>query len=124
MTRLTAVMICGIGIAIGLSFGAGFNVGSLSTLAQADSLSRTQAEDIYRELDTGGSSLAETSRVLAKISRVVMPSVVHINSVRTIVNRGQVEETGSGVVMTSSRRPGVYIITNRHVIADAISDLN
>ena len=124
MARLSSVMICGVGIAIGLSFGAGFNSGALSTLAQADALSRTEAEDIYRELDTGGSSLAETSRVLAKISRVVMPSVVHINSVRTIANRGQVEETGSGVVMTSNRRPGVYVITNRHVIADAISDLN
>ena len=91
---------------------------------QAESLTADQSEKIYRELDAGGSSLEDTSKVLSKIARVVMPSVVHINSFRKVTGRGRVEETGSGVVMTSSKRPGMYVVTNRHVINDALPNLD
>jgi serine protease Do len=121
MTRST--LLCCFGIALGFGFGAGLTMHIPAAAVQAESLSSDEAEQIYRELDTGGSPLADTSKVLSKIARVVMPSVVHINSFRKVATRGRVEETGSGVVMNSFKRPGTYIVTNRHVINDALPNL-
>lgn len=111
-------------LVIGIGIGTSINAWSLIVPAAADSLSESETRDIYRELDAAGSSLTDTSRVLAKIAKVVMPSVVHINSVRQVPSRGRVEETGSGVVMTSLKRPGTYVVTNRHVIFDALPELD
>jgi serine protease Do len=111
-------------LVIGIGIGTGLNAWSLITPAEAESLTGSETRDIYRELDAAGSPLTETSRVLGKIARVVMPSVVHINSVRQVASRGRVEETGSGVVMTSLKRPGTYVVTNRHVIFDALPELD
>ena len=122
MTRST--LLCCFGIALGFGFGAGLNMHGPAATAQAESLTAGEIEKLYRELDDGGSSLADTSKVLSKIARVVMPSVVHINSFRKVSGRGRVEETGSGVVMTSFKRPGKYIVTNRHVINDALPNLD
>jgi serine protease Do len=122
MTRST--LLCCFGIALGFGFGAGLNIQGPAATVQAESLTVDQSEKIYRELDAGGSSLEDTSKVLSKIARVVMPSVVHINSFRKVTGRGRVEETGSGVVMTSSKRPGMYVVTNRHVINDALPNLD
>lgn len=113
-------------LGLALSFGAGVAINSLTmnAPAQADSISKSGTDDIYRELDAGGSSLAETSKVMAKIAKVVTPSVVHIQSVKQYPGRGKLEETGSGVIMTSPKRPGVYVITNRHVINHSLQELN
>ncbi len=89
----------------------------------AEYFSATETEAVYRNLDRQQSPLVETSRVLSSIARVVMPSVVHIDSVRVVPSRGRIEETGSGVIMTSSKRPGRFIITNRHVVNDALPEL-
>lgn len=113
-----------------LGIGAGFIGGALLTSqlttpsVQADSSRKSSAEDLYRELDAGGSSLSETSRLMAKIAKVVTPSVVHIESVKTLPGRGKLEETGSGVLMTSPKRAGVFVVTNRHVIQHSLQDLN
>jgi len=115
---LLAAVVCG-------GFGIGAGIGLFSPLAsvRAGALSESEVESIYRELDMGGSPLEETSRSLSRIARVVMPSVVHINSTRRLPSR-RVEETGSGVVMHSSKRAGTYIVTNRHVIIDALPELD
>lgn len=110
-------------VAAAFAFGAGLNTGWRSSFVEARSQARLEADEIYKELDNGGSSLAETSRVLARISKVVTPSVVHINSVRRLPIRGRIEETGSGVIMTTPKRPGTYVLTNRHVIHDALPEL-
>ncbi len=112
------------GLVSGVALGAYSYHGASSQCAQAESVSKSEADDIYRELDAGGSSLAETSRLMAKIAKVVTPSVVNIQSVKQFPGRGKLEESGSGVIVTSLRKPGTYIITNRHVINHAISDLN
>ncbi len=65
------------------------------------------------------SALLQSSAWLAKITNVINPSVVHIESKRRTENRGLVEETGSGVMMTSTKAPGIYVVTNRHVIDQA-----
>ena len=124
MKTTRPTLLCFFGIALGFGFGAGLSMHGPASTVQAESLSTGESETIYRELDAGGSSLADTSKVLSKIARVVMPSVVHINSFRKVATRGRVEETGSGVVMTSSKRPGTYIVTNRHVINDALPNLD
>lgn len=120
-TRTTLTCLFGIVIGFGIAFtlaGTGFPVP-----VQADPLDRGEAEDIYRELDAGGSALVDTSRVLSRIARVVMPSVVHIESTRRVPQRGRVEETGSGVIVSSQKREGFYVVTNRHVINDALPNL-
>jgi serine protease Do len=58
--------------------------------------------------------------VLAKIAKVAMPCVVHIQSYRRVPSRGRVEETGSGVIIKSTKRLGYFVVTNRHVIIDAM----
>lgn len=124
MNTPRSTLICVLGIALGFGFGAGVAVRGPVAAVKAEYFSAGESESIYRELDAGGSSLSDTSRVLSKIARVVMPSVVHINSFRRLPTRGKVEETGSGVLMNSLKRPGTYIITNRHVINDALPDLS
>lgn len=123
MKTTRSTLVCCFGIALGFGFGAGLNRHDPTPAVQAESLAAGESEKIYRELDDGGSSLADSSKVLSKIARVVMPGVVHINSSRRIATRGRVEETGSGVVMPSLKRPGTYIVTNRHVIHDALPNL-
>jgi serine protease Do len=123
MKTTRSTLLCCFGIALGFGFGAGLNMHGPMPAVQAESLAAGESEKIYRELDASGSSLADSSKFLSKIARVVMPGVVHINSSRKIATRGRVEETGSGVVMSSLKRPGTYIVTNRHVIHDALPNL-
>lgn len=61
----------------------------------------------------------DLGRHIAKISRLVNPSVVHIQSVRVGRNGGSVEETGSGIVMQMSGHDGQFVVTNQHVINGA-----
>jgi len=55
----------------------------------------------------------------AKIIRLTGPSVVHIQAQRRTKTRGLIEETGSGVVMRSSKLAGLFVVTNRHVVDGA-----
>jgi serine protease Do len=62
--------------------------------------------------------LDEAGRQLARVAAGVKPSVVHIES-RRGGRSGTVEETGSGVLMTSQRFGGLFVVTNRHVVTGA-----
>ena len=124
MSTLRSTLTIAAALGAGIGFGAGIASLGTSGAVQADSVSKTEVDAIYRELDAETSSLAETSEVLAKISKVVMPCVVHIQSIRRVASRGRVEETGSGVIITSPKRSGNYVITNRHVIHDALPKLD
>ena len=85
---------------------------------------RAQAD--YQDADHHSFPLIEASRHLARISAKVTPSVVHIESKVESPERGMamVEETGSGVIVSSQKVPGCYIVTNRHVIGDAADRLD
>jgi serine protease Do len=61
----------------------------------------------------------ELGRHIAKVSRLVNASVVHIQSVRVGRGGGTIEETGSGVVMQMTGYEGQFIVTNQHVINGA-----
>ncbi|MEX1230986.1 MAG: trypsin-like peptidase domain-containing protein [Planctomycetaceae bacterium] len=86
--------------------------GAAPALALDEQLARSNSEL------RGTGPLHESSRLLAKVAQHVTPSVVHLQSKRTIQG-GTVEETGSGVLIGNERIPGVYVVTNRHVISDS-----
>lgn len=68
--------------------------------------------------DAFSSMLREAGQHLAAVSAKTSPAVVHIESSRQGRN-GELEETGSGVLMSSARDSGIFVVTNRHVIAGA-----
>ncbi|TWT43078.1 Periplasmic pH-dependent serine endoprotease DegQ precursor [Thalassoglobus neptunius] len=57
-------------------------------------------------------------RQVARVAAQTSPAVVHIESERELRN-SVTEETGSGVLITSPRSKTPFIVTNRHVVADA-----
>ena len=103
----------------GFLLGLGYQIGSLSTAARANNITLTEAQRVYQELDREEGTLVSGSELLAKIARITSPSVVHIQSERAGERGGRIEETGSGVLMDSSKVRGIFVVTNRHVVADA-----
>jgi serine protease Do len=77
-----------------------------------------EADEPSADLRDGSALLLDASRHLAQVTAAVAPSVVHILAEHEGRN-GMVEETGSGVLMSSPKSPGVFVLTNRHVILNA-----
>ena len=86
---------------------------------RANSPVSNETEQSYSDLLGDNHSLKEGSRVLAKIAKLTTPTVVHIQSTLRNEDRGTIQETGSGVLINSSKAPGVFVVTNRHVLNDA-----
>jgi serine protease Do len=103
-------------LVLGVALGLGIASRPLSRPAHARSDDKALAD--AATLDRGGSALIQTSRQLARVAAEVTPSVVHIESKFETSEHRMVEETGSGVIVTSPTVPGFYIVTNRHVIGD------
>ena len=82
----------------------------------ADHLDGATSERVYRELSTEASPMQEGSSLLAKIAAVTNPSVVHIQCERRLQGQAKEEETGSGVILTSSKSSGFFVVTNAHVV--------
>ncbi len=125
MTRRSTPLFCLMALSIGILIGAGVGSWPFSKNVQADALNHAAADQLYRELGTGTSALVEGGKVLSKIAALTTPSVVHIQSERTIDRRGRrskIEETGSGILATSNKSSGVFVVTNRHVVADTKLD--
>ena len=82
-------------------------------------------EAIYRELDRQYSLFEHVNRTFELVAKAVSPSVVHI--VAHKVGRDErrpheFEETGSGVIVRSEGSPGLYVLTNNHVVAGASAE--
>jgi serine protease Do len=117
MRQPTTLMLYAGTLTVGVMIGAGIVALPINRPVHADHLDGATAERVYRELSTEGSSLQEGSTLLAKIAAVTTPSVVHIQCERrTQGGRGKEEETGSGVILTSSKASGLFVVTNGHVI--------
>lgn len=86
--------------------------------ASGSSYLTIQADEPPAELRDGSALLLEAGRHLAQVAAAVSPSVVHILAEHQ-GSTGTVEETGSGVLMSSPKSPGVFVLTNRHVILHA-----
>jgi serine protease Do len=76
----------------------------------------------------GGGSGIDVSRVGERfeyVARKVSPAVVAVEAVKQTPARGSaaksrsVDESGSGVLIRIARQPGVYVLTNNHVIQQA-----
>jgi len=90
-----------------------------SRLLQARHLDQSEVDRLYNELQIGDTTLTDFGRVMSRIYTVTSPSVVHIQSEHQDARRGTIEETGSGVIMSSNKSPRPFIVTNRHVIQGA-----
>jgi len=88
-------------------------------LLQARNLDQSEVDRLYNELQIGDTTLTDFGRVMSRIYTVTSPSVVHIQSEHQDARRGTIEETGSGVIMSSNKSPRPFIVTNRHVIQGA-----
>jgi serine protease Do len=78
-----------------------------------DALAR-QYDETFHRVDT----------IYEQVARAVSPTVVHIVAQKAIrAEEGrrprQFEETGSGVIVRSDRLPGLYVLTNHHVVENA-----
>jgi len=104
-------------LSIGLAVGSQVGVLPLSQPLNA----------VPREGDRGpaASSIAmalmQSGEHISQVSEQVLPSVAHIQAVRS-ENERKVEETGSGVLMRSAGVRGLFVVTNQHVVRGA--DLN
>lgn len=104
----------------GLFVGSGWNSWWMTSEVQARALTAQEAEQLYREIGSVRNPLIEGGQLIAQVAQLTTPSVVHIQSERRSASgRGLVEETGSGVMMSSDKADGTYVVTNRHVIAGA-----
>lgn len=117
MSTRTTWWIGGVALLGGLLLGLGWTGLSRSEV-HADGAGRP--DQAYAQLAREAAPLQQFSRVLSHIATSATPSVVHIQSERQSPNRGRIEETGSGVLMSSTTKPGLYVVTNRHVIDGAL----
>lgn len=79
-------------------------------------------EKLYQQLYRDVEELERHSNILKTVVKLVSPTVVHIEAVRTEGSRSYgrsrtVEEAGSGVIVSFDTK--YYVLTNRHVIRDA-----
>src|SRR5262245_64698824 len=79
---------------------------------------------VYDALARQYESFRQIDRTFELVAKAVSPTVVHIVAQKTIrVEEGrrsrQFEETGSGVIVRSDRLPGLYVLTNHHVVENA-----
>ncbi|WLD11457.1 trypsin-like peptidase domain-containing protein [Planctellipticum variicoloris] len=119
MRQRSLIWIASGALAAGTLLGAGLMCLWGESRLQADALDRDAAERAYQDLAGEMGPLQLGSQHLAKIAALTTPSVVHIQSERQSQSRGKIEETGSGVILASTKAEGFYVVTNRHVIDGA-----
>lgn len=101
---------------------AGGGLAPCPTFAQPLPGGRVEATLSRAAVDEVSETLKQAGLHLSVISAAVMPAVVSIDSKfekRYDKQTKTVEETGSGVIMRNPRTPGVFVVTNRHVVGDA-----
>jgi serine protease Do len=106
-------------LAAGVLVGLALEGWPLGRTVQARHLDPSEAERMYSELEIGSDAISEFGRVMSRIYTLTSPSVVHIQSEHRDSRRGTVEETGSGVIMSSGKSPRPFVVTNKHVIQGA-----
>ncbi|MCA8986617.1 MAG: trypsin-like peptidase domain-containing protein [Planctomycetaceae bacterium] len=119
MKQHTTLFFSSLFFLLGVILGVGGRDFSWLERAEAEHMNATAVEQLYRQLAVGESPLTNGSDLLSQISSVTTPSVVHIQSERPGASGGLVEETGSGVIMTSPQAKTPFVVTNKHVVAGA-----
>jgi serine protease Do len=118
MSRLSTGLVCAGAILVGIIIGTHGESWRMRTAAHANDPEISAADRGYHELQSTRSPLADSSELLAKIVRLTTNSVVHIESERRTPRGRLIEETGSGVVMESSKARGFFVVSNRHVVEE------
>ena len=140
MTRSSSVILVvtslATGLVLGFSLGRGGPVVSAqvgggelgqSGSATPDHASPRAAEvsrqdsQIYDRLAKEYEQFAHVDRMFEMVSKAVSPSVVHIVAQKTTRHEEsqrikKFEETGSGVIVRNDKSPGIYVLTNHHVV--------
>jgi serine protease Do len=95
-----------------------------TAIERPDRLTPETRADLYRQLRSQAELLEKQSAILKTVSKLLCPSVVHIEAEvprRTALNingkNPRVEENGSGVIIQLAGK--FYVLTNRHVLAGA-----
>jgi serine protease Do len=141
LSRSSAVIISLTSLFTGIVLGIFLARGGPSVLAQVSGRARSDQETpesggvqpgavsrqkpgndaIYDTLAQQYEQFRQIDRTFALVAKAVSPTVVHI--VAKKVTRSEegrrpreYEETGSGILVRSDRGPGVYVLTNHHVI--------
>jgi serine protease Do len=141
LSRSSAVIISltslGTGIVLGLVMGRGGPAmfaqvaGAARANVEADGSSpaplatashQKQADDaIYDILEKQYEEFHQINRTFELVAKAVSPAVVHIVAQKTTRaeesrRARQFDETGSGFIIRSDRAPGLYVLTNHHVV--------
>ncbi|HUG20782.1 MAG TPA: trypsin-like peptidase domain-containing protein [Planctomycetaceae bacterium] len=106
-------------LSAGVVLGLAIEGWPVDRTVQARHLDPSEAERMYSELEVGSETITELGRVMSRIYTLASPSVVHIQSERRDARNGTVEETGSGIIMSSTKSPRPFVVTNKHVIQGA-----
>jgi serine protease Do len=82
---------------------------------------RKQDAEIYDQLAAEYERFAHVNRMFELVAKVVSPTVVHIVAQKTVRHEEsqrtrKFEETGSGVLVRADKSPGLYVLTNHHVV--------
>jgi serine protease Do len=90
----------------------------------APSRQKAADEEIYAVLAKQYEQFQHVNRTFELVAKAVSPSVVHIVAQKTSrpeKNRRarQFEETGSGVIIRNDHAPGLFVLTNHHVVDGA-----
>lgn len=125
-----------IGLGLGFSLGRGGRVvsaqvgaaaiaqegsdGVVRRTARAAEVRKTDSE-IYDQLSREYERFEPVNRMFELVAKAVSPTVVHIVASKTTRHEeGQrtrkFEETGSGVIVRNEKNPGLYVLTNHHVV--------
>jgi serine protease Do len=82
---------------------------------------REQDASTYDQLAKEYERFAAVDRMFEMVAKAVAPTVVHIVAQKSTRHEEsqrirKIEETGSGVIVRSSKVPGLYVLTNHHVV--------
>jgi serine protease Do len=111
--RTNTIILCTSMLALGLAIGG--HLDSLKLASVANAVPGAASNNEYNS----AAPLVQSGEHIARVSTEVMPAAIHIQATRRESDGRRVEETGSGVLMRSSKVKGLFIITNNHVIRGA-----
>ena len=140
MSRSSSVILVlgclGVGLLVGFSLGRGGPVvsaqvgaprggpelaGAAEPTAERTLQVRKKDGEIYEQLAQEYEKFEHVNRMFELVSKAVSPTVVHIVAQKTRRHEEsqrvrKFEETGSGVIVRSDKNPGLYVLTNHHVV--------
>ena len=110
--RTNTILLSSLMLSLGLA--AGGHLGQLRLSSSARAVP-------YEGSASYGSAemLIESGQHIARISSQAMPAAVHIQATRRESDGRRIEETGSGVLIRSTKVKGLFVVTNNHVVRGA-----